>query len=193
VLAIGESVMMGAANALTAASDGRVHVDAAVGRQNAAVLDRLEEYRSSGELAGMAGVVLHMGTNGPMREADFERLVQLTEGVPLVVVVNVRVPKRWEAQSNTTITDGIGRHPAIRLADWHAASAEPGVVGKDGVHPTPSGAKTYARVVLDRLQPPQETAAPTTTTTTAPPPQEPPPSTEPPATTTTEPAAPPAP
>jgi peptidoglycan/LPS O-acetylase OafA/YrhL len=191
VLAIGESVMMGAANALTSASEGRVHVDAAVGRQNAAVLDRLEEYRSSGELASMAGVVLHMGTNGPMREADFERLVQLTEGVPVVVVVNVRVPKRWEAQSNATISDGIDRHPSVRLADWHAASAEPGVVGKDGVHPTPSGAKTYARVVLDRLQPHQEPPPPTTTTTTtAPPPQEPPPSTEPPTTTTTEPAPP---
>ncbi|MEA3077353.1 MAG: hypothetical protein QOF60_2261 [Actinomycetota bacterium] len=193
VLAIGESVMMGAANALTSASEGRVHVDAAVGRQNAAVLDRLEEYRSSGDLATMAGVVVHMGTNGPMREADFERLVQLTEGVPVVVVVNVRVPKRWEAQSNATITDGIARHPAVRLADWHAASAGPGVVGKDGVHPTPSGAKTYARVVLDRFQP-QEPPPPTTTSTTAPPPSEPPPSTEPPTTTTTtEPAPPPAP
>jgi len=37
----------------------------------------------------------------------------------------------------------------VSLADWHAAIAgHTGLLWPDGIHPQPSGAKVYARVVL---------------------------------------------
>jgi hypothetical protein len=182
VLAVGDSVMATARDALDSASGGKAVIDAAVGRHVDAGLDVLQRYRDAGDLARVSAVVLHLGSNGPMTDRHFERLAQLVEGVPRVVVVNVRVPRRWEEQSNNSIRDGMPGHQSMRLADWYGASSEKGVLSSDGVHPTPSGAKVYARLIVEQLQPDSEPTASTT-----PPPDEPPPSTEP-STTTTEPS-----
>jgi hypothetical protein len=67
----------------------------------------------------------------------------------------------------------------MRLADWFNASAEPGALGDDGVHPTKHGARIYTWLISAGLRdapppPPTTTttAPPPTTTTTAPPPQQ---------------------
>jgi outer membrane biosynthesis protein TonB len=186
-LAIGDSVMVAARNALVAEGGAGVLVDAEVGRQNDATLTVLQRYRDDGTLATVEHLVVHIGTNGPFTQKQFDRLVALTADVPDVVVVNVRVPKSWQAQSNATIADNVPAHPRMRIADWHEASGQPGVVGSDGVHPTPSGARLYARLALaaapeppppppaEEPPPPEPEPDPATTTTTT----EAPPSTNP--------------
>ena len=50
---------------------------------------------------------------------------------------------------------GCGRpaHGHVSLADWHAAIADhTSLLWPDGIHPQPSGAKVYARVVLAAIQ-----------------------------------------
>jgi len=180
VLAIGDSVMLSGRHALTAQSGGNVYIDARVARQADEGLDALQGYRDRGELTRFSAVVIHLGTNGPLRDHHFQRLAQLVEGMPRVVVVNVRVPRRWEGESNGTINGSVPRYEAMRLADWYAASGAPGTLGSDGVHPTHQGAEVYARTIIEQL-----TGLTPTTTTTAPPP--PPPTTVPPTTTTTQP------
>ena len=178
VLAVGDSVMLAAQQALNDAGGGRVWVDAAVARQVDDGLDVLQRYRDNGSLASVAAVVVHLGTNGPLRPHQLDRLLMIVEGVPRVVLVNVRVPKEWEGESNATIHAGASRTPATRLADWYGVSAEPGMVGDDGVHPSRSGARAYAAAILQQCA---DAPPPTTTTTT----------TAPPATTTTTTAPPP--
>jgi lysophospholipase L1-like esterase len=171
--------MVAARNALLAEGGEGTRVDAVVGRQNDATLAVLERYRDDGTLALTERLIVHIGTNGPLTQAQFDRLVRITAEVPDVVVVNVRVPKSWEAQSNRVISDNIGPVERMRLSDWHDASGRPGVVGSDGVHPTPSGARVYARLALasrpapatepePEPTPPPEPEAATTTTTTSP-------------------------
>jgi len=104
-----------------------------------------------------------------------------------VLVLTVRVPRRWEETSNASIRDGVPRHPAMRLVDWYGASAQPGLLGDDGVHPSREGMEVYANIVLAQLDGLTPPPPPPETTTTAPPPPPPPP----PETTTT--AAPPPP
>jgi len=50
--------------------------------------------------------------------------------------------------------DAAARHTAhMSLADWYAAIAgHTGLLWPDGIHPQPSGAKVYARVVLAAIQ-----------------------------------------
>jgi hypothetical protein len=145
---------------------------------------------------------VHLGTNGPLTGRDFERLAAAVEGVPRVLVLNVRVPRRWEETTNASIRDGVPRHPTMRLVDWYAASGQPGMLGDDGVHPSRVGMDAYARIVLEQLGGltptgapppttiPQTTTSTSTTTTTAPPPTEPP-TTAPPPTTVPPPTEPP--
>ena len=103
MLAMGDSVMVAARNAMLAEGGGNVVVDAVVGRQNDATLTALEHYRDDGTLAGVQQLVIHVGTNGPFTQKQFDRLVAITADVPDVVVVNVRVPKSWESASNHVI------------------------------------------------------------------------------------------
>lgn len=184
VLAIGDSVMVAARNALLAEGGSGTRVDAQIGRQNDATLTVLERYRDDGTLALTERLIVHIGTNGPLTQAQFDRLVRITAEVPDVVVVNVRVPKSWESQSNRVIADNLWAAERFRLANWYETSKQAGVLGSDGVHPTPSGARVYARLALAERPPPapEQPADPppsedpeATTTTTAPPP----PSTEP--------------
>jgi len=182
VLAIGDSVMLAAHPAMVEVSQGRVWVDAAVARHVDDSLDVLQRYRENGSLASVSAVVLHLGTNGKVEPHHLDRLVSLVEGVPRVVLVNVRVPKPWEGEVNAALAGGATRTPAMRLADWYAVSGQPNMLGDDGVHPTRTGARAYATVILEQCA---DAPAPTTTTTAAPPP----PSTT---TTTTAPPPPPA-
>jgi pimeloyl-ACP methyl ester carboxylesterase len=111
---------------------------------------------------------VQLGTNGTMSDELFNRLVAIVEGVPRVVVLNIRVPRDWEEASNAAINGGVPQHPAMRLGDWYTASHEPGALGDDGVHPTKHGARLYAALILDGTKdapPPTTTTAPTTTTT----------------------------
>lgn len=179
VLAVGDSVLLAARDALVQAAGGRMYVDAAVGRQVGEGLDVLQHYRDTGVFPQLSALVIHLGTNGVMTDDDFNRLATIVDGVPRVVVLNVRVPKSWEGQSNAAINGGTTRFPAMRLADWYGASAEPGAVGHDGVHPSRSGARIYSDIVVRALAdaPPSTTTTTTTlptkttTTTTAPPPE----------------------
>ena len=192
VLAIGDSVMLAAQHAIAELGAGHVWVDAAVGRQIDDGLDVLQRYREQGSLAAVSAVVIHLGTNGAFKPEQLDRLLALVEGVPRVVLINVRVPKPWEGESNATINAGSTRTPATRLADWYGISSDPNLLGDDGVHPTRTGARAYATAMLeqcaDAAPPPPP---PTTTSTTAPPPATtaPPP---PESTTTTAPPPPPA-
>lgn len=182
VLAVGDSVLLAVQPVLVEASAGMVQVDAAVGRQVWDVLELLEAYRDQGVLGRLSALVVHLGTNGPLSAGDFERLAAAVHGVPRVLVVTVRVPRRWEAESNASIREGVPRHPNMRIVDWAAASGEPGLLVDDGVHPTRRGAETFTALVLAELQGLEPPPPPPATTTAAPPLPPPPPSSDPPTT-----------
>jgi lysophospholipase L1-like esterase len=183
-LAVGESVLLAARDTLGRASGGAAIVDAKIGRQVKDGLDALRTYRDRGDLGRVAAVVVHLGTNGRFTTAQFHQLADITKDVPRVVVVNVRVPREWEGESNATIAAGVPEHPNMRLVDWYDASRPHGVLSYDGIHPTRDGAKVYSRLVLDQLPP---KVAPTTTTSAPPPPPPETTTTLPPETTTTAP------
>jgi hypothetical protein len=148
MLAIGDSVMLGARDALAFASGGSIAVDAAVSRQVGEGLDILQGYRDRGDLARFDGVIIHLGTNGPFTAEEATRLRDLVADVDRVVVVNARVAQPWQEETNATVGSLAGEDN-VQVADWYAASGDPGVIEGDGVHPSPSGAALYARVVVE--------------------------------------------
>jgi len=146
VVAIGDSVMVDTQNALRAQISG-IYVDAKVGRHTSggvAVLRRLRDANRLGDV-----VVIHLGTNGRLNSSDFDQLMSVLADVPRVVFVNLKVPRSWETPDNRAIAAGVKRYPNTVLVDWHNRWRECGahVFWSDGVHPTPSGAACYARMV----------------------------------------------
>ena len=146
VTAIGDSVMVDTKPALRAAIPG-IYIDALVGRHVSGAVPLLQNLKSHNILGNV--VVIHLGTNGAFRAQDFDAIMAVLADVDRVVFVNLRVPRRWETPDNRTIAAGVSRYANAVLVDWHNRWRECGknVFWSDGIHPTPSGAACYARMV----------------------------------------------
>ena len=146
VTAIGDSVMVASAAALTATLPG-VYIDAEVGRAMVAGLSVIQTLAARGELRHY--VVVGLGTNGPVSAAQIRQLRRLIGPNRDLILINTYGPMPWESSVNRVL-DAAARHTdRVSLADWHAAIAgHTGLLWPDGIHPQPSGAQVYARVVL---------------------------------------------
>ena len=150
VTAIGDSVMLGAVDALQNAIDG-IEIDAALNRQMPDAINVLSKRASMNELGDV--VVVHLGTNGSLTAEEFEELIQILGGVTRVVLVNDKVPRAWEGPNNAVLSDGVQRYPNAVLVDWHAASgAQPLLFWDDGIHLQPAGAALYAALIAAQAQ-----------------------------------------
>jgi peptidoglycan/LPS O-acetylase OafA/YrhL len=150
IIAIGDSVMNGAQTALQQRI-GAISVDAAQARQADDLIALLQAKQAAGQLNQI--VVVHIGNNGPITGAQFDQMMQALAGVPKVVVVNVKVPRFWEAPNNGVLAEGIKRYANTVLVDWYgASSSRPELFWDDGIHLRPEGATVYADLVADAVK-----------------------------------------
>lgn len=149
VIAIGDSVMVSAADELERAIPG-VEIDAAIGRQVSAAIRLLKQLRDAGHLGDV--VIIHVGNNGVFSAKQFDEIMGVLAGVRRVMFVNVKVPQRWEGPNNTVLAEGVARYANAVLVDWHAASVDrPDLFWKDGIHLRPEGAQLYADLIAAAL------------------------------------------
>ncbi len=142
VMAIGDSVMLGAAPALSA--KGAV-VDAQVNRQGTTGAEMIEALRDMGALPNV--LVIHLGTNGPASQQTYDRIVTAASTVPYLLFLTVRADRVWTADNNQRIHDLEVRYPGqVHLLDWAEVSNQcPGdCFYGDGIHLRPAGQQFYA-------------------------------------------------
>ncbi len=145
ILAVGESVMLGAQSGLRSTFK-KVSIDAAVGRQAVDMVARLRQLRDAG--AFRETVILHTGSNGYVTEQQLRTMLDILSEVPRVVVVNVDVPREWQNPNNELIRELVAETPNTVLADWHGyAEANSGLHVKDGIHLTTKGVNRYSQVL----------------------------------------------
>lgn len=149
VTAIGDSVMLGAAHALARAF-GVVDLDAEAGRSASAVVDVLRERAAVGRVGSV--VVIQVGDNGALRADRLDEALTLLNGARRVVIVNLRVPRAWEAPNNVILADLVRRHPNAVLVDWYAASeGHSEYLYDDQIHLKPEGAAVYASLIAEAV------------------------------------------
>jgi len=147
VTIIGESVTLGAAGAIQAHWGPHVQIDAVEGRQFHEGVQVLEGLAAAGRLTPV--VILHLGNNGVSPPEWWDRAVAAVGPARRLVVVSVRVPKRWEGQVNGEVLRITSQHPNAVLADWNTvSSSEPGLLIGDGVHPTRRGVEVYRDLLV---------------------------------------------
>jgi hypothetical protein len=145
VLAIGDSVFVGASNALSNEYGGNIAIDARVSRQVNEGIAALRAWVDSG---APSTIVIHLGSNGPLYADQFDQIMSIAGPDRIVVFVTVHVPRSWEDQSNGAIYDGATRYGNVRLVDWRAMVQDnPAYVGSDGIHCTAAGAAALASAV----------------------------------------------
>ncbi len=145
---IGDSVMVGAATALTQRL-GPVRIDAAVNRQFGNAIDILRAIKDSGQLSDT--VVVHMGTNGVITQGHMDAIMDILKDRKRVVFINLKVPRRWEQPDNDVIAANIAKYPNAVLIDWHAiGAAHPEYFYEDGIHLRPDGPRAYAELIAQQ-------------------------------------------
>jgi hypothetical protein len=142
VFAVGDSVMVDAAELLQRCMPN-MEVDAAVSRQWSDGETVMRQVMA--RAARPAVVVVDLGTNGPIADADFNTMMQILAPAARVVFVTVHVDRSWQGQVNGVLARGVLRYPTAVLADWWAVSSpHPEWFYADGTHMPINGPGTQA-------------------------------------------------
>ena len=159
---IGDSVMLGALTDI--GNDGveeaflqdistiaeQVTVSAAKNRQWYELRGVIRDLRSEGEIGEI--VVIHLGNNGVIDESIISESLDMLSEVRRILLVNVRVPRRWESKVNNLLDDAVETFENAELVDWYTISnSNPEYFTRDGVHTIPSGAKHYVNAIITSL------------------------------------------
>lgn len=149
VTAVGDSVILDIKPYIEKVLPG-IHVDGQVGRQMFKGEEIITSLHDQGKLRST--IVIALGSNGVLNRKNFEEFLQTLKDIPNVVLVNTRVPRKWEATVNQTLQDAAGKYSNITLVDWYATSAHhDNYFVSDGVHLTAAGSKAYTKMLVEAL------------------------------------------
>ena len=145
-VAIGDSVMLGAAEELAAAG---FEVDAQQSRQMNTYVPVVEGLRDSGQLSTIGVAVVHLGTNGNFSADTAERFFSALSSVPRVVVLTIRADRGWTVPNNDKLYNLPSQYPNVQVLDWGAQSNNcPGdCFYDDGIHLKPDGQNYYTALI----------------------------------------------
>ncbi|MEY4895440.1 MAG: hypothetical protein RI890_239 [Actinomycetota bacterium] len=148
VLAIGDSVMLGAANVLT---DRGVTVDAVKSRPYRQALEIANYMKSVNRLGSV--VIIHLGTNNTVDETTLDEIMVPLKDVPLVLFVTVHVPSEVRQNTNNRrINELTSRYENVKVLDWYSiALAHPEYLYSDKIHIRPEGQKVYADLMMQAI------------------------------------------
>jgi hypothetical protein len=146
-LGVGDSIMLSASSEL---ADYGFDTNAEVGRQFSVGVGVVKRLATHGKLP--RNLVVHLGTNGPVDPTDCAALVAYAPKRQ-VYLVNVRVPRDWEADVNETLRACASGRDRVHYLDWWKKSGRhvDEWLAKDGYHETVEGQAAYAAWIDERV------------------------------------------
>jgi len=146
IIAIGDSVMIGAEERLAARLGPGFSMDAKVGRQADEFVAIAQRIKHEGHHPD--AMIIQMGDNGPLYGSEMEALQKATSEVGELFLINDHAPVSWVDESNRALAEAAEDWPHTTLVDWASAAAAGGDgLFWDGIHLTPGGAGVYTRLV----------------------------------------------
>jgi hypothetical protein len=117
------------------------------------VKNALAQLRQEGRVGRGTTVVVQVGTNGPVSDAELDAIVeQVPADAAGIVFMTLRAKVKWISGNNQRIASLVGRHPNVRILDW-ATESQKVQLCPDGTHITcnPEALKFYANLVFTSL------------------------------------------
>ncbi len=144
LVALGDSVMLGAAEELQARG---FQVDAQQSRQMNTFVPTMQALKDNGTFGSV--VVVHLGTNGPFSQETLDSMLATVADVPVVLLLTGKADRGWIADNNARLRSVPAVHPNVTVVDWEVISAtcEGRCFYDDGIHLTQSGQNFYADVI----------------------------------------------
>ncbi len=142
--AIGDSVMLGAKEELTARE---IRVNATVSRQFRDAMPLVRRLKAAGRLRRK--VIIHLGNNGILiQAADCDRISQIAGSSRTVYLVTVKIPRSYRRIQNERLAACAQRRANTELIDWFDHSREhPSWFAADGFHLTSTGQAKFASLI----------------------------------------------
>ncbi len=142
--AIGDSVMLGAAEELEGAG---FFVDAEESRAFVRGIDIVQALSDQGQLP--QELVIHLGTNGPISASEMEQMMNLVATVPKVLLVENDVPKDYEAANNALMVATASALANVEVLYWNglAPQCPDDCIYQDGFHLKTPGAQYYTALI----------------------------------------------
>lgn len=148
ITAIGDSVMLGIAPELQKAFPG-IDIHAEVSRQFYSAPALVKKIADKGRLRPV--LLVGLGTNGPVKEADLDDILSIAGGNTQVVLVNSQAPRGWTKGVNRELAAFAASHHNVWLADWHSAIHDHlNLLYDDKIHAkSAAGGRIYAATVTE--------------------------------------------
>lgn len=148
ILAIGDSVMLGAADILT---DRGITVDALKSRafiQALEIANFLESVHRLGE-----AVIIHLGTNNYVSKETLDAIMVPLAEVSIVLFLTTHVPeKAWQDPNNLLINALGDEYGNVKILDWYSiAEAHPEYLYGDEIHLNEVGQEVYADLIMQAI------------------------------------------
>ena len=124
-----------------------VNVEAEVNRQWFEARGIISTLNNQGKLG--EAIVIHLGNNGVVDEGMIERAFEVLTDAEIVVIINTRVPRRWQERVNNLLQEALALHDKTVFVDWLAFSDDhPEFFSRDGVHLSKLGAEAYLDQII---------------------------------------------
>jgi peptidoglycan/LPS O-acetylase OafA/YrhL len=143
--AIGDSVMLGAADELKASG---FIVDAAESRAVVRGLDVIQALSDRNRLP--QELVIHLGTNGPISADQMDAMMGLVANVPRVLLIQNVVPdSSYDVGNNSLMVNVASRLPNVEVLYWDglAQQCQGDCIYQDGIHLKSTGAAYYTTLI----------------------------------------------
>jgi peptidoglycan/LPS O-acetylase OafA/YrhL len=145
IIALGDSVMVGAAERLAARLGPGLSLNAKEGRQASEFVEIVEKLRREGH--DPDAMIIQMGNNGPLYGAEMEAIQKATADIGELFLITDHAPVSWIDESNGALEEAAEDWPHTTLIDWAPVAAEHEDELWDGIHLKPSAAALYAQLV----------------------------------------------
>ncbi len=145
IVALGDSVMIGAKEKLAGRLGPGFSMSAHVGRQANEFVEIVRRLKREGHHPD--AMIVQMGNNGPLYGDEMAAIQKATANVGQLFLVNDHAPVSWLAESNQALAEAAADWPHTTLIDWKAAAESGDGLLWDETHLTPAGAGVYARLV----------------------------------------------
>lgn len=126
------------------------YFDTKIGRQFSTLPGIVRDLKDKGELAPV--LVVHLGTNGKFKEADFDE-VMFMAGDRQVFFVNTAHKDRWEKEVNQLLEEKVSQYKNAYLLDWYGhAKTKTEYFYKDRTHLKDAGQRYYADFLTSSIK-----------------------------------------
>ena len=143
----GDSVILGIRFELDSRHDIGL-INARVGRQATELLEVITNDKAN---MSTATIVLNLGNNNKLSEAQVAAIFEEIKDQPRIVIVNTAVPRPWRDDNNALISQYAATYGAY-LVDWASISeGHSEYFGPDGVHLSPAGVRSYVEAISAQL------------------------------------------